>query len=120
MKLGRLLDGEIRRLGSLQDFIDVVGSTPVKISIGNVVGHQSTIFQRQRECSVGVDSWQLVLRCKLGYECTRAAKDAFGRGENSLSSRLIPASKAAGRSSGVLMSTTCSVKFRAWAASFNA
>jgi hypothetical protein len=63
-------------------FVYIVGSVPVKVTVSNVVGHESAILYCK--CSVGVDRGQLVLGREFGHSDALRTKDALCRCEQRL------------------------------------
>ena len=49
LELGRLLDGQIGRLGALQDLVHLRSGTPVQVSIVRSVGHETASVHRFAE-----------------------------------------------------------------------
>src|SRR5262249_17390858 len=84
LKLGRLLDWQIRRLSSFQYLIYIAGRTTPDISQVRSVRHKPSELHR---FTIVEDTWQACLGCKLRDEssicvgcCTRPNEDSLGLG----------------------------------------
>src|SRR5262245_34102626 len=84
-KLGRLLDGQISRLGAFQDLIDVYGSAPETLILVGCVGHETARFHEVVSFEHGR---QPVLYGKIGNSLLipieQAAPDRYKRGRGPL------------------------------------
>src|SRR5262245_56223897 len=81
LELGGLLDGEVGRLGALEDLVGVDGGTPKQITEVRAITHQPTrlhMIPPHEEC------WQPVPERQLGYSLSRGHVGAEDEYEDSL------------------------------------
>jgi len=75
-----LLNGQIRRLGALQDLVHIGGRASMEI-IGYGMGHQAIDVGHEGRIRVG--RRQSMAGRKLAHSCALNKEDAFGRREES-------------------------------------
>ena len=66
-EFGRLLDGKIGRLGTLQNLVDVEGGAPKEIASTYVIGHQATAVSDLNR--IGVNRGQFVAGSEFAHSC---------------------------------------------------